>query len=201
MATLRSWLRRNPQPHTLRVVLEDGEERTIRLSEDARNRWKAAEEAVQVLAATSVQCIAADGSILRVQQLRDEDDAGGAVGAADPTEKAVAKSTRDMAGVLDRFGHQLNEAFERGAAAANMGQENLVDLIHLLTQQHSMAITNLHNVSVNLANLIVKMGGGEATAPADDNGPMMEKFLMAAATRAISGGGKSEETPKANGKK
>jgi hypothetical protein len=197
MATLRSWLRRNPQPHSLRVVLEDGEERNIRLSDDSRNRWKAAEEAVQVLAAVSVQCIAADGAVLRVQQLREDEDPEG---TAEPEHKAVAKSTRELAGVLDRFGHQLNEAFERGANAANMGQENLVELIHLMTQQHAMAISNLHNVSVNLANMMIKFGGGEPPA-VDENQAGIERLMVAAATRAMMGGPEDKPKPSANGKK
>jgi len=61
---------------------------------------------------------------------------------------------REQALMLDRYGDRLNEAFDRGAAAASVSQENLVNMVESLMQHWTMAITNLHNVSINLANAL-----------------------------------------------
>ena len=64
MSSLRAWLRRNPQPHSVQVVTEDDEIKPIKLSADARNRWKGAEDAINSIPqGRHVQCLDADGVI------------------------------------------------------------------------------------------------------------------------------------------
>lgn len=201
MATsLRAWLRRAPQPHSVRYTTEDGEERSLKLSESARNRWKDAADALDSLRAVRVECIAADGQVLRVQDLQPEgtEDAG----PADTDEKqrrAVAREHAAMATILDRYADRLNEAFERGAESANMGQANLLDVVQLMTAQWSATMTSLHNVSMNLANAILKAGGGESVE-SDPNGAALQQMVGMAVAKMM-GGGESPRQQQTNGKK
>jgi hypothetical protein len=192
MASLRAWLRRSPQPAKLRVRTEDDELRTIELSDDVRNRWKAAEEAVLACRATSVECLNAKDGILRAQKLeveaRDDDDDERSDGGYDRKgiERTVSRERRDMAAMLEAQGRAINEAHERGAAAANTGQEHLVALVDVLTHHLTQAITNVNNLSVNYANLLTEQaqGGG------DDNKELLNGFIQAA-LQAHVGNGKS----------
>lgn len=156
MATLRSWLRRSPQPARLRVRVDD-EERFINLTADSRNRWKAAEEAVLAMRANVVECIDGDGNVLRAQTLvNDDDEPSSELGEYDRKheEKLIAKDRREMGAILLYFGDQINKAHERGAAAASASSEALTTLVGELTNHLTIAITNLHNVSVNLAQVV-----------------------------------------------
>jgi hypothetical protein len=187
-ATLRSWLKKQPQPHSVRVRTEDDEVKAVKLSEDTRSRWKNAVETIEAMKGVSVECVASDGTILRAMNLRQDEDGDAITEAQDEASKASAKNFRELGGIIDRVGAHMNDAYQRGADAANMGQENLIELVNLLTQQHAMAITNLHNVSVNLANLLIKMGGGEAESQ-DPNGAMVAQLVGAAAARMMGAAG------------
>ena len=147
MASLRAWLRKNPQPFSLRIRTEDGEERTIKLG-DGRDKWKVAEQTLAASRAVSVEAVAADGTVIRGEQLREETAASGGDGGADYDEKRAARTMLAQASMLDRYGDRLNQAFDKGASAANTGQENLVALVEVLTMHLNCAITSLHNVEI-----------------------------------------------------
>jgi uncharacterized phage infection (PIP) family protein YhgE len=181
MSGLRSWLRRKPQPARVRIRTADGEERYIQLSDDARNRWRSAEEAILAGGATVVELLDGEGHILRAQQLVDDDeqliDGGGGDVAA---SRAVARDRRELADVLRAYGEALNTSFQRGAQAANTGQEHLVALVEVLTQHLATAIGNLHTVSANLASLLQQ---DRDEVPAKDR--LLESVLgLAAAAKA-----------------
>lgn len=155
MSSLRAWLRRSPQPSSLRFTNEDDEERTLKLAADARNKWKGAEEALNAARAVSVQCIDEEGNVLRAMRLDAAGEDGEILDAEDAaerrTEKAIGKERRELAALLDRYGDRLNEAFERGAQAANTSQEQLISIVQTLSEHLSAAITNLHKISVTYA--------------------------------------------------
>lgn len=208
MSSLISWLRKNPQPHSLAVRTEDDELKPVKLLPgNARNKWKSAEETIHAMRAVSVECLDKDGEVIRAWKLR-EIDGPNELAAEDPDDKRMRLALKDRdqatAQMLDRYGDRLNEAFERGAAAANTGQDSLVALVETLTGHLSLAITNLHNVSVNLANFIVKAGGGEDIQqgnPAND--AAMAQLLAGMATRFLSNGGPAQgggPAEKPNGK-
>lgn len=199
MASLRAWLRRQPQPFSLRIRTEDGEERSIKLG-DGRDKWKVAEQASATSRAVSVEAVSADGTILRGEQLREETAAGADEGG-DYDEKRAARTMMAQASMLDRYGDRLNQAFDRGAAAANTGQENLVGLVEVLTTHLTMAITNLHNVSVNLANIVARGGGAEDPSQHDQNGAMLQGLLGQMAMRAMGQGTATEKPANGEGKK
>jgi hypothetical protein len=190
---IRTWCRKTPQPAKLRLITADDEVTDVRLTADARNRWKTAEETIlNTPGVVSVQAIDADGNILRTLPLaelvEDEDGAVGGVALADPDErdenrfaKQRTKDAAAMALMLDRYGHRLNEAFERGADAAAVSQENLVRLVETLSVHLSNAITNLHKVAVMYANQV------QGDEPEDKNGALVAQVVGAAAAQMMTG--------------
>ena len=193
---LRSWLRRKPTPARIRLRLEDGEERYVDIPGSTRNRWQTVETACLMSGAEVVECLDAKGGILRAMPIEDTEEVKGdherdrLASELERSEKgkanALATDRREQALMLDRYGARLNEAFEHGAAAANTGQENLVSLVETLTSHLSMAITNLHAVSVNFANSIQQQATGEEGGT--DNTAMLAKVLGLAAMRAMGPG-------------
>jgi hypothetical protein len=200
--SLRAFLRRQPQPVRLRVRTDEDETRIIELSPDVRNRWKAAEEAVIGARAVLVECLDKSDSILRAQKLEVEgaDDDAEDGGSSRDLSKAIMKERRDIAALVDAIGRNYNDAFDRGAKAANTGQENLVALVEMLTNQFASAMTNLHNVSVNLAHFI-QASASETTEDGEGgNGKLMERVLALAATKAM-GGAPDAHATNSKGKK
>jgi hypothetical protein len=180
---LRSWLRKAPKPARVRAVTEDGEQKLIEIPADARTRWKGLEEAVLACRAATVECLDSNGTVLRAQRLHvdDEQETDGASERRE-VERFQSRERREMGSLLDAYGRQINAAFDRGAAAANTGQEHLVDLVTILTQNLATAITNVHNLSVNLANALAT-GRNE-----DEGGPeaLLGKVMGLVAAKAVS---------------
>jgi hypothetical protein len=193
MFDLRSWLRRAPKPARLRIKTSDDEERIIELGA-GRTKWHACEETVRTSGAVSVQALDRDDKILRACRLSEEDlEADDDEDKAQKRdERAVGKERRELAGVLDAYGKRMNDSFLAGAEAAGRSQENLVALVEVLTQHLSLAITNLHNVSVNLANVVQQAAGDE-----NPNAGLLGQVLALAA----GGGQAAAAAAAANGKR
>lgn len=163
LTNLRSWLRQSPQPVKLLVRTDGDQEHVVELSPNARNRWKNAEESIRSLSAVSVACLDKEGSVLRSHALDPDDDEGDPEGSELTKrrnyEKALlASEHKSMALMLDRYGDRLNEAFERGVAAASSQQDHLTGLVETLTGHLSTSITNLHAIAVNFANALADSG-------------------------------------------
>ena len=179
----RIFLRQVPQPVRVRARKGD-EEQDIALADQVRHRWRIAEEACTSWGAETVECLDAKGAITRSFTLIDSEDAG-----RDRERSAMADTRgaelKGMASMLDRYGDRMNEAFSRGAEAAGTSQENLVALVEVLTAHLSHAITNLHNVSVNLANVISGKDVDEGTMPQSQ--AALQGLLMNIAGRMVAG--------------
>lgn len=186
MATLRSWLRRSPQPARLRIRVDD-EDRYVELSADARNRWVSAEEACEAMRAQVVECLDANGAVLRARRLVEQDEtpddsAGDYDRDRARDEKLLSRERRDMAAIISMTATACNTAFDRGKEAASQSQEHLLALVVELTQHLSVAITNLHNVSISFAQQ-------QQGARDDDGGnaELLQKVLGLAAGKALGG--------------
>jgi hypothetical protein len=200
-SALRTWLRRNPQPASIRFRDVDDEVRTLKLSENVRCRFKDAEDALVAAQAVSVEALDGHGAVLRAIILEVEDN-----GVVDEDEreekradKIIAKERRELAAVLDHYGHRLNEAYVRGSEATARGQEQLVSLVDILTSHLTAAITNMHATSARLAKVL----GDEGGAAADDkNSEMVAQVLGAAAMKFLgsSPAAPAADKPKPNGK-
>jgi hypothetical protein len=199
------WLRRQPSAAKIRVRLDGGEERLIDASsaKGARGRWKRVEANVMAYpGVVAVEKLDKDGDILEAfTGFEEEEEREGLnltreLAAADERkETSLSRDRRELALVLDRYGDRLNEAFDRGAAAAAASAESLTTLVETLTNHLSLAITNLHNVSVNLANIVQAQGsdGEDGTST-----KLLGQVLGAVAAKAMTGGGNA--SPPDNGK-
>jgi|SRR5215472_2475429 len=194
MFDLRTWLRNKPKPARLRITTEAGEDRIIEL---ARNpKWNAIADTVRASGAVSVQALGADDNVLRARKLSDDDlESNEDARTSALVDQRAAQHAAAQAAMLDRYGHRMTEAFHAGASAAAVSQENLVELVRVLTHNLSTAITNFHAVSVNLANLVQAQA---AENPEGLGGKMVESMLTGMAAKMMGAG---LEHPDTNGKK
>lgn len=70
---VRSWLRRVPQPSSLRC---DGK-KTIQVGQ-GKNKWRDAVQTLEALQPSLVEALNEDGAVIRVAHLNDDDDQGDA---------------------------------------------------------------------------------------------------------------------------
>jgi hypothetical protein len=185
---LRSWIRQVPHPVKLRLRTVDDDEKTVVISDNPRTRWRMAEQAVKSSQAKNVECLDKNGDVLRAISLTDDDSDGGG-DYEDKRAKNRSAEIREIAAIIDRAGARQNEAFDRGAAAASAAQENLISIVETLTINLTAAITNLHNVSVNFANMLA---GSDNAEPLDKNtqlvggilGQLLQRNMAASAAAA-----------------
>lgn len=197
--SLYRWLKYAPFASSLRYTTDDGDERTYKVEGKNRNRWKHAQDHLENVEAVNVEALDDDGNVLRSFKMPEPDKRAGDVEETDVTsrvEKIVGRERREMAAMLDRYGDRLNEAFERGVAAASANQDRLVDLTDNLTAQLCNAITNLHNVSAMYVEARMAEGG-TPTSKADE----LIGTVLGGAARQFMGGGIPQPPPKGNGKK
>jgi hypothetical protein len=151
---IRSFLRRTPKPHKVRVENADGVERFIP-TDNARTRWHSVEESVRNARAVLVECIDKEGQVLRSMRLdegeEEEDGASGYAQQRKGEEALIAKDRGQMAAMFDAYGKRIAAAYEAGAAAASQSQDKLVILVETLTENLTAAIVNLHNIAVSHA--------------------------------------------------
>lgn len=201
--SLRAWLRRAPQPTSVRITDVDGAVRDIVVT-PGRNCWKNVEQAVTGARAVNVEALDPTMKIIRSQALQYEDDDASSTSSTSEqaktdaaVTKAVEKDRRELAGILDRYGDRLNEAFKEGAASSNNSHDTLVGLVETLTAHLSAAITNLHTISVAYSRTLQ-----ESKDDKDPNDDAMAAVLAGAAKRWMSSGGASDAPApsKKNGK-
>jgi|SRR5579872_1539761 len=197
MFDLRSWLRRAPKPKSLRIKNPDGEWRVIELS-GGRYLWNEVEQTVRTAEATAVECLDADGKVLRAMKLADDEDPENFEGGKDAEAKNLSRAMREQAAMLDAYGRRMNEAFARGAEAASSSQDKLVGLVEVLTQHLTLAITNLHNISTNYANVVQEAANKDANGDTNPGMQMLGTILAA----KLGAGAPSVTMPEpSNGKK
>jgi hypothetical protein len=187
MFDLRSWLRRAPKPKKLRIKTGDGEERVIELGK-GRYLWNEVENTVRTAEAVSVECLDAEGTILRATRLSGDDDPEDFEGSKDEGAKNLSKAMREQAAMLDAYGRRMNEAFARGAAAASESQDKLVALVEVLTQHLTLAITNLHNISTNYAQVVAQQSS-------DGEGGLDSTKLLQGVMAMVAGKAAAAPTP------
>lgn len=202
--SIRSWLRKAPQPTALRIVDVDDVTRDIAVT-PGRNCWKNAEASILGARAKVVEALNATGTILRTLPIEYEDDPDdvttsgddkAAARTASEVDKALAKDRRELGGVLDRYGDRLVEAFKEGAAASNNSHETLVGLVDTLTGHLALAITNLHTISAQYAKKVQ-----EQSSERDPNDDALAGLIAAGLERFSAGqnGGPSTTTRQTNG--
>jgi hypothetical protein len=160
---LRVWLRAEPQPYQVRIRTEDDDERIIELTENVRHRWTAAEEAILASRAVVVECLDKKGAILRARELPRAEPADGASSSTRATidlqahrDKIVSRERAELAAFAKELLAGANMAFDRGRDAASSQHDAMMSMLQTVTDSYTNAIQNLHNVSVNFANLLTE---------------------------------------------
>lgn len=188
VTNLKAWLRRQPQPHAIRYTTPDDEERMLELSASASRRWTEAQEALENAGAVRIECLDKEGKVTRSTK-RERDDEGELQDTTERDAKAKAKEMASLALVLDAQGRRINEAHEKGAEAASRGQDNLVQVVNILTAQWSATMNALQSASMNIAKLARQAGGvTEGEEDEDEMGAQMKQLLQLATMKFLGGG-------------
>jgi len=157
-------------------------------------KWRKLAAALRAARAVTVELFDRSGKFVDAYSLED-DETGDDEGTV--KERYEAKMlTRDhqaLAAILDRYGDRLNEAFDRGADAANVSQQNLVELVQFLTQSLANALVAYTKTAQQLAALTA----GEE--PSNQNDAMVGQ-VIGAAVQKFMGSGDSPPNGKAKGK-
>jgi len=196
VSSLSRWLKKAPQPTSIRYTTDEDEERVLAVTGTANNRWRAAADDLESLKARRVECLDKEGSVLRVTLLGTDPEMGD---AAERQSKAAAKENASLSLVLDAQGRRISEAYMAGAEAASRGQDNLVQVVNILTTQWSATMQSLHNVSMNLAKL-ARQAGQDEGQDEDTMGPAIQQMLGIAAMKMMGNMGGGGEAAAANGK-
>jgi len=186
--SLRSWLRKTPQPDRLRIHTVDGDERILELSSDVRGKWKAAEESIIAAQAVTVECLGSTGKdgqprILRAKRIEYDDgegpDDGGISSEEKAADKIVTKRMAETANVLDAYGKRLNEATKLGLESKLGATDQLIALVTTLTEQITGFILNMSSLAKTVGDLL--QNGNEKR----DSNPVVDKLAGLAMMRML----------------
>jgi len=183
---LYNWLRKKPTAVKVEYKLGD-DWRPVAMPTGMRSKWKQVEANLRASGGSAARATDGTGAerFFQLDAEEEEYESNEQAKHAVAQSAALSREHTQLAHVLDRYADRLNQAYEKGAAAANTGQENLLDVVQLLTNQWSVTMQSLHNVSMNLANVLIKMGGGEPAEQGDPNGAMMQQVLGMAAAKMM----------------
>lgn len=191
---LKSFLMQKEMPDSLVMLLEGGEKEPLPLRKKGRGGWDEAEATLLSSNAVAVQCLRKNGTVIRSEKLEnltedaDSDADNREDRAIERHDRSLSNERREMAMILREQGVAIKEAYREGAEAASSAQGQLTELVSMLTSHLALAITNLHNVSVNLGNLIAEASGGEGDQHSA-NGDMIKSLLGTVLARQLGGGG------------
>lgn len=193
--TLRTWLRKKPEPAVLRLHTEEGEERDYRVPvEGHATRWADTETEIRRARVVRIECLDRRGKLIRTSPgtwglicndaETPEASAPGDIDLSDdalPTgldprdtrelafdklhARKMSDERKDFALALDRYGARLVQAFEAGVAAGSQQQEKLIALVSVLSNNFSNQIVNTHNLAVELAQARVDAANDDPDNP------------------------------------
>lgn len=163
---LHRWIRRRPVPHALMC----GEQRI--LLSDGRRRWQDAVDAI--FATTSEQIVAVDskGSVLRVVQRSDVDDA--------PTQDETPADVTDTQKELAQVAQIISEAY---STAHDHARENSARGYELLAKFAELSFNRLASIERAYAALLQ----AHAKAIDADSGDGLESAIGGLVGKAMSG--------------
>jgi len=197
-AQLRSWLRRSPVPAQVRA---DG--RVLQIPETPY-RWSELASSIEALGASRVECLAADGSVIRAASMEDPDE------RPDPAEVAAARedrAERDRVREAVEIARVVAESSERAtrqhAETYARVLERYEGLVSLVVQRLTSLERAYHSALLQTARaqseaiLVRAEAEAEAAAAQQDQG--LAPLLSAVAGSLLSGD--SGQPPKTSTKK
>jgi hypothetical protein len=167
MVDLRSWLRRLPKPHALRIRTRDDEERIIPVNVETKTKWQDVEGTIRAAGAMSLEALDKAGHIIRAMKLSEQEAEAGsddeARGRYD--EKLLSRDRREVAQILDAQGRRIEAAYLAGAEAASKSADKLLELVETLMVNVTSSITNMQTLATNYANVVSAVAS--ATEPSE----------------------------------
>lgn len=186
---LKSWLRRVPQPHSLRL----DDKKVLRISE-GKNKWRDILDAVALEQPVKVEALDTDGNVIRVTQLADPEDKQDEAGAAKPKSE-LAELGALIAGAYKSGAEQHAAAFQLAFA------EN-TKLVQVLAERLGGLEKAWQTTLEQRAAEYMQQGGGSGEGiDGLMNGPM-GPLLQALAVKTLGSSEAPAKPPvKTNGKK
>jgi hypothetical protein len=204
--SIRTWLRRMPQPTKLRLTLADGAIKTVAIDMKSSRKWSDAEENILRLHPVLVEAMNAKGEIHRTTPIEQapaepEEDAEG--GEVEDDETKAEKLARTKYGVRATRDLQLAKiiagAFKEGAQLNNeansIATNKLFDLVTVMSQR-------LNGLEVAYQTAMGQIGAYRASVAEGGEPGAMEQVLPLLLARAFGGAlpaAPSSGTTKKNG--
>jgi len=149
---LRSWLRKAPTPHSLRVVTAEGLQDIAVDQSDAR-KWARAAETIEALAPTRLDALDAKGKLLRSVPLAPVDDDETPAKEAAPTSK------------LAELAKHLNNAADNSAKHV---RESTKEAMDAMVRVCGVAVSSLEKVAGSMDRLSRRLEAAQAAVNAGE---------------------------------
>ena len=184
---LKSWLRRVPQPHSLRL----DDKKVLRISE-GKNKWRDILDAVALEQPGKVEALDTDGNVIRVTQLADPDDKPG-------EEPGGPKPKSELAELGALIAGAYRAGAEQHAAAFQMAFTENTKLVQVLAERlGGLEKAWQSTLEQRAAELGANAGeGGIDGLMSGPLGPLLQAFMM----KQMTNGEAKPTVAKTNGKK
>lgn len=171
---LRKFLKKQPQPASLRCVTSEGDERIVRIGQSA-SRWRDAEE----VCASFVRVDAVDesGAILRTYEAPEDDSAE----LAPAARSAPAGGKSELAQLAALLAEAADRAAARHEQAYRLAYEQQRLLVEVTTHRLAMLEKAYHRLFMSMPPNVVT----EEVEGSGDDGSQMVQLLLG---QALSGG-------------
>jgi hypothetical protein len=182
---VRSWLRRQPQPHSCRVKTREGTTKTVALPEGAR-RWAKAEATLAALDPDVVEALDHKGNVLRAFDTGhppdDEDD-------EEPDSPSILDASKDVhpPSRIVEMSRIVADVSDRAAARHENAYKQAFDmLVHIVTTM-SARLEGMEKAWTQMLNLQTReVAKQKPKEPEDEATAMIMELLKA---KMMNGGG------------
>ena len=180
---IRSWLRRNPQPTTVRC-----DERVVQVPPEGARKWADLEATILTLNPTQLVALDASGNVLRACELAGD----GEVDALDAVDQKMSEREREVTTIARIIADSSDRAAQRHAAAYEASFTHMVNLVSIIAAR----LTGMENAWQQ-----AMQAAAEARAEAASAGSAEEQMAVGLLTNMMNPGGAAKpakkEPPKA----
>lgn len=176
---VRGFLRKEPQPVTVRVTVAGGEKHLVKVDVSDPRRWARAEETVEAMGARALECLDAKGNVLRAVNIEVEEE-----------KIEVAKEEREAGEAdpmllgLGKLAAHLNAAHNAGAERHENAYKMAFELLSDLTKQCVASMLQMSKSLERANKRLAEVDGAEAVDPAD---AVPQQMIMLAMQKMMGG--------------